>query len=208
MSPIIGCCIFVNNMNVEETHLTRAREAKHFSIPMEVSANLTFLCIWIPPCDHYPATPYYSGRCLPCCNDPMYFGFVGYCNWGVCRPAHIRPHLVQEIMTDTYNPPPFLQQHARSTVNRSLRPPHVRGGFWRGIPRRYHKAYLKYSLDISVPYWYLDRKVSHQITSQARTSSRLEFLPTVAFRDINPPLPPIQPPLPPRLTSLYHRTGM
>ena len=106
VSPIIGCCIFVNNMNVEETHLTRAREAKHSSIPMEVSANLTFLCIWIPPCDHYPATPYYSGRCLPCCNDPMYFGFVGYCNWGVCRPAHIRPHLVQEIMTDTYNPPP------------------------------------------------------------------------------------------------------
>ena len=43
VSPIIGYCFCVNNINVEDTHTTRVPEAKHSLIPTEVRSNLTFL---------------------------------------------------------------------------------------------------------------------------------------------------------------------
>ena len=130
--PIIGCCIFDKNVNIKVTHPTRGPEVEHSHIPMEVSDKSSFLCIGIPPCDLSLSAPPSSGKRSPCCRDPMYFGFAGHCSWGVRRPAYLCPLLVQEIMQETYKPPPLLQCHTCSTVNWSLQPSHVRGGVMEG----------------------------------------------------------------------------
>ena len=108
VSPTIGCCMCVNRKNYKDTHTKRLPEYKHSRIPTEVGFNLSLLCIGKPPYALSPAIPTSSGRPFPCFRKPMYFGFFGHCIWGVRCTANLLPLLVQEIIMDTYTPPPPL----------------------------------------------------------------------------------------------------
>lgn len=101
VSPVIECCFCVNNLYVKDTHPIRGPESKNSRIPKEVSFNLAFLRIGIPPCAPYMFIPLLSGMSFLFFRDIMYFGLFGYYIWGVHRPSHIFPILVQDIITDT-----------------------------------------------------------------------------------------------------------
>ena len=62
--PVVVFFVCFNNVNVEDTHPKRVPESNHYCIPIEVSSNLAFLCIGIPPCVLSPATPAPSGSCF------------------------------------------------------------------------------------------------------------------------------------------------
>ena len=107
VSPIIGLCVCFNNNNVKDTNPKRVPVAKHSRIHMEISANLAFLCIGIPPCSQYLVTPPSSGSIFTCCSYPVYFGLGAHCIWGIPLPTHLCPLFVQDIIPNTYKPPPI-----------------------------------------------------------------------------------------------------
>ena len=73
-------------------------ESKKPRIPTEVSPNLTFLFIGIPPCDLYPSTPPSSRRRLHCCYEPG------------CTLPHISSHsLFRRLLCIPTSPPPPLE---------------------------------------------------------------------------------------------------
>ena len=92
----------------QQRKLIRHISYKHTHIPTEVIANLDLLCIGIITCSLSPDTPPSSGSSLPYFRDPVYFGFVGHCSWGVLWPAHLLPFLVLYIMPEIYNPTPIV----------------------------------------------------------------------------------------------------
>ena len=195
--------ICVKNTNSKDTHATRVPENKHSCIPTYVSAY-RFPPHMYPPLFPVSRQSSLQWEALPLLPRPHVFLVLWPLQLG-CNPHLTSPSTPCSVYySGDLQPPPLLQQNVCSTVNESMYPFHGRGGFWRGISSHHHKASLKSSLVKSVPPWDLGRMVSHPPPSQAHYRFCIAFLSTVSFRDLIPPLLPIQPPLPPRLTPLPH----
>ena len=94
-----------NNLNSKNTHPNGGPKAKHTYITIDISSQIFFFIVGIPLYTQILATPLSSGRRLPFFQYRLYFWCVGHWSWDVCRPAHIRPFLIQEIDIDTYDRP-------------------------------------------------------------------------------------------------------